>query len=81
MFITPVAYSSTIIPEPYRFLMALNPMTGVVVGFRWALLGEYLADAQPPSDLFPVSIAIAIVVLITGSFYFRSTEGTFADII
>ena len=81
MFLTPVVYSSTILPEPYRYLMALNPMTGVVVGFRWALLGNYLADAQPPDALFPISIAISLVVLVSGAFYFRSTERTFADII
>lgn len=81
MFLTPVVYSSTLIPEPYRYLMALNPMTGVVVGFRWALLGNYLADAQPPGVLFPISIAITLLVLVSGAFYFRSTEKTFADII
>ena len=81
MFLTPVVYSSTLIPEPYRYLMALNPMTGVVVGFRWALLGNYLADAQPPGALFPISIAITLLVLVSGAFYFRSTERTFADII
>jgi lipopolysaccharide transport system permease protein len=81
MFITPVVYSSTLIPEPYRYLMALNPMTGVVVGFRWALLGNYLVDAQPPGALFPISIVISLVVLVSGAFYFRSTERFFADII
>jgi lipopolysaccharide transport system permease protein len=81
MFLTPVVYSSTLIPEPYRYLMALNPMTGVVVGFRWALLGNYLADAQPPGALFPISIAITLLVLVSGAFYFRTTERTFADII
>lgn len=81
MFLTPVVYSSTLIPEPYRYLMALNPMTGVVVGFRWALLGNNLADAQPPGALFPISIAITLLVLVSGAFYFRSTERTFADII
>jgi lipopolysaccharide transport system permease protein len=81
MFLTPVVYSSTLIPEPYRYLLALNPMTGVVVGFRWALLGNYLADTQPPGALFPVSIMISLLVLVSGAFYFRSTERTFADII
>jgi lipopolysaccharide transport system permease protein len=81
MFLTPVVYSSALIPEPYRYLMALNPMTGVIVGFRWALLGNYLADAQPPGVLFPISIAITLLVLVSGAFYFRSTERTFADII
>jgi lipopolysaccharide transport system permease protein len=81
MYLTPVIYSSTLIPEQYRWLLALNPMTGVVEGFRWALLGNYLQDVQPPGVLFPVSAAITLVVLISGFYMFRSTERTFADIV
>lgn len=81
MYLTPVIYGSTLIPERYRFLLALNPMTGVVEGFRWALLGEYLADAQPPGTIFIISIAIALVVLVSGLIFFRYTERTFADVI
>lgn len=81
MYVTPVIYGSTLIPERFRFLLALNPMTGVVEGFRWALLGNNLADAHPPTFLFPVSITIALIVLVTGAIFFRSTERTFADII
>jgi lipopolysaccharide transport system permease protein len=81
MYLTPVIYSTTLIPEPFRFLMALNPMTGVVEGFRRALLGGYLADAQPPGGLFAVSIAITLLVLAGGVVFFRRTERTFADII
>ena len=81
MYLTPVIYGSNLIPEPYRYLLALNPMTGVVAGFRWALLGDYLADAAPPDALFPISIAITLVVLISGIVFFRTTERTFADII
>jgi len=81
MFLTPVIYPSTIIPEPFRWLLALNPMTGVVAGFRWALLGEYLADAQPPGPLFAVSVAVALLVLASGLVFFRRTERTFADIV
>jgi lipopolysaccharide transport system permease protein len=81
MYLTPVIYGTTLIPERFRFLMALNPMTGVVEGFRWALLGGYLADAQPPGGLFVVSIAIALLVLAGGLVFFRRTERTFADII
>ncbi len=81
MYLTPVVYGSNLIPEPYRFLLALNPMTGVVAGFRWALLGDYLADAAPPDALFPISIAITLIVLISGIVFFRTTERTFADII
>lgn len=76
MYLTPVIYPVTIVPKPLQPLLALNPMTGVVEGFRWALLGE-----QPPSGLIFVSIAITLVVLVSGAFYFRSTERTFADII
>ena len=81
MYLTPVIYSSTLIPEQYRWLLALNPMTGVVEGFRWALLGNYLQDVQPPSALFPISAIITLVVFISGLYVFRSTERTFADII
>ena len=81
MYVTPVIYGSTLIPERFRFLLGLNPMTGVVEGFRWALLGEHLADAHPPGFLFPVSIAISLAVLISGAVFFRRTERTFADII
>jgi len=81
MYITPVIYSVTLIPEQYRFLLALNPMTGVVGGFRWALLGEQMLDVQPLGILFIISILITLVVLISGAIFFRRTERTFADII
>lgn len=81
MYVTPVIYGTTLIPERFRFLMALNPMTGVVEGFRWALLGNQLADAQPPGYLFPASVAISLLVLVGGAIFFRRTERTFADII
>jgi lipopolysaccharide transport system permease protein len=75
-YLTPVAYSSMLIPEQYRWLLGLNPMTGVVEGFRWALLGQ-----APPSGLFLFSVVIALVVLVTGLYFFRRTERTFADIV
>ena len=81
MYLTPVIYGSTIIPERFRFLLSLNPMTGVVEGFRWALLGNRLADARPPGVLFAVSIAVTLLVLVGGVLFFRHTEDTFADII
>ena len=81
MYVTPVIYSATLIPEQYRWLLALNPMTGVVEGFRWALLGGAMTETQPPGALFVVSIVITLVVLVGGLFYFRSTERTFADVI
>lgn len=81
LFLTPVIYGTALIPERFQFLLALNPMTGVVEGFRWALLGHHLADVQPPSVLFPISVGITLVVLISGAIFFRTTERTFADII
>ncbi len=81
MYLTPVIYSSLMIPEQFRFLLALNPMTGVVAGFRWALLGNAFGDATPPGDLFPISVLIALLVFVSGMIYFRYTERTFADII
>lgn len=80
MYGTPVIYSVTLIPERYRWLLALNPMTGVVEGFRWALLGGVM-DADPPGALFAVSVVITLIVLVSGAIFFRSTERTFADII
>jgi lipopolysaccharide transport system permease protein len=81
MYVTPVVYGSTLIPERFRWLLALNPMTGVVEGFRWALLGEHLADAQAPGLFFAASALITLVVLVTGAMFFRRTERTFADIV
>ncbi len=81
MYVTPVIYSTTLIPERFRWVLALNPMTGVVEGFRWALLGNYLQDVKPPGALFPISALITLIVLTTGLYFFRSTERTFADII
>lgn len=81
MYATPVVYGSSLIPERFRLLLALNPMTGVVEGFRWALLGSVLGDARPPAALFFVSVIMALLVLIAGLIYFRRTERAFADII
>lgn len=76
-FITPIVYSSSEIPEQWRMLYALNPMTSVVEGFRWALLGTQSA----PVPMIFVSSAAAVLVLISGLFYFRRMERTFADMI
>ncbi|MCP4167799.1 MAG: ABC transporter permease [Chloroflexi bacterium] len=81
MYLTPVIYGTTLIPEAYRKYLALNPMTGVTEGFRWALLGNYLQDVSPPGILFAISASITLIVLATGLYFFRSTERTFADII
>lgn len=83
MYITPVVYGATLIPERYRWIMALNPMTGVVEGFRWALLQGSGVSSQGAgvSLLTVVSVAISLVVLVTGVVFFRNTERTFADVI
>jgi lipopolysaccharide transport system permease protein len=81
MYLTPVVYSATLIPQQWRWLLALNPMTGVVEGFRWALLGNNLAETAAPGGLFAVSVAITLAVLVSGLFFFRATERTFADVI
>ena len=77
LLITPVAYSSSEIPPQFRFLSALNPMAGVVDGFRWALLGTETA----PGPMMAFSIGISILVLVSGLYYFRYMERTFADTI
>ena len=77
MFLTPVAYSSSVISEKWQIVYALNPMAGVVNGFRWALLGS----GNPPDILVAISAGIALVVLFTGLIYFRNMERTFADTI
>lgn len=77
MLVTPVAYSAKVVPAEYQFLYALNPMVGVVEGFRWALLG-----ARPPDGLtLVISTAISMMVLISGLYYFRRMERTFADMV
>jgi lipopolysaccharide transport system permease protein len=77
LFATPVAYPSSIVPEKWRALYGLNPMAGVVEGFRWALLGK----AQPPGALLWVSVAVVLLILIGGLYYFRRMEQQFADVV
>ena len=77
MFATPVAYSSSLVPQPWRAWFGLNPMAGVVEGFRWALLGK----SGAPGGLLWVSVVAVLLLLIGGLFYFRRTESTFADIV
>lgn len=79
LYITPVAYSSQYISEKWQMVYALNPMAGVVQGFRWALLGT---DLGPNAQLtISISAIISVVLLITGLFYFRRMERTFADVV
>jgi len=77
MFITPIAYPASMVPEKWQILYAINPMTGVVEGFRWALLGT----GKAPGTMFFVSSAVAVVVLISGMFYFKRMERLFADMV
>ena len=77
MFGTPIAYPSSLVPEAWRPFYGLNPMVGVVEGFRWALLGT----ATRPGAMLIVSSLAALVLLVTGAMYFRSTEKTFADVV
>ncbi len=77
LFATPVAYSSSIVPARWRALYGLNPMAGVVEGFRWALLGK----STGPGALLAVSVAVVILILIGGLYYFRRMEADFADVV
>jgi lipopolysaccharide transport system permease protein len=76
-FATPIVYSADIIPDQWLLLYSLNPMVSVVEGFRWALLG-----ADPPSGLYlGLSAVVALLMFISGVYYFRRMERTFADIV
>lgn len=78
LFVSPVGFSSSIVSEKWKFLYALNPMTGVIDGFRWAILGGENKLYIPG---LMISITISIVLLLAGISYFRKTERTFADVI
>ena len=81
MYLTPVIYGTTMIPPPFRFLLALNPMTLVVDGFRRVLLGPGVSGFQESPWLYALSLVVLGMVLISGLNYFRTTERTFADVI
>jgi lipopolysaccharide transport system permease protein len=78
MFITPIAYPASLVPEKWRLFYALNPMTGVVEGFRWAMLGS---TQSSPFSLLAISTPVAILLLISGMIYFRRMERLFADMV
>ena len=78
LYVSPVGFSSTIVPEQWRLLYSINPMVGVIDGFRWAILGGNTQFYWPG---FLLSILLVLVILITGIVYFRKTEKTFADVI
>lgn len=73
---SPVVYPSSLLPARFQAIYGLNPMAGVIEGFRWALLGT-----EPPGSIITISVIIVIVLLISGAFYFRYSEKTFADVI
>jgi lipopolysaccharide transport system permease protein len=77
MFATPIVYSSSLVPERWRAVYGLNPMVGVVDGFRWALLGT----KQGPGLSLAASVTASLVLLVSGAFYFRRMERQFADIV
>jgi len=77
LFATPIAYPSSLLPEKWRALYALNPMVGVVEGFRWALLGT----STRPGPMIFVSALAAMALLVSGAFFFRRMERTFADVV
>ena len=78
LYISPVGFSSTVIPEKWRLLYSLNPMVGVIDGFRWAILGGKTSLYLPG---FTVSIILVLILMISGLVYFRHTEKSFADVI
>jgi lipopolysaccharide transport system permease protein len=77
LFATPVAYPSSIVPERWRWIIGLNPMAGVVEGFRWSLLGT----AEPPGPMLWVSAASVALLLVGGLFFYRRMEKAFADLV
>jgi lipopolysaccharide transport system permease protein len=78
LFATPIAYSSSLVPEGFRALYGLNPMVGVVEGFRWALLGS---QAWGTRTLVIVSLLTVTLLLVGGLVYFQRVEKTFADVV
>lgn len=77
MFATPIAYPSSLLDEPWRTIYGINPMVGVIEGFRWALLDTDTA----PGPIILVSSMTALLLLVSGAFYFRRMEKTFADVV
>jgi len=78
LYVSPVGFGSNIVPEQWRLLYSINPMVGVIDGFRWAILGGNIQLYWPG---FLLSLTLVVVILVTGIVYFRKTEKTFADVI
>ena len=77
MYASPVAYATSIIPEKWYLLYSLNPMVGVIEGFRWALLGEIAF----PLEALGIALGMSLFIFVTGAFVFRRIERSFADVI
>lgn len=77
LFLTPIAYPTSIVPEMWRPLYGLNPMVGVIDGFRWALLGT----GNAPGVMVFISAITSVLILISGIYYFRSMERSFSDVV
>ena len=77
MFASPVAYPASLVPERWRWLYGLNPMAGVIEGFRWALTGQ----GQPPGVMLAASAAVVLALLFGGLIFFQRAEGTLADVV
>jgi lipopolysaccharide transport system permease protein len=77
LFLTPIAYPSSLLSEPWRTVYGLNPMAGVVEGFRWALLGT----GPAPGPMIMASSLVALLLLVSGALYFRRMEQSFADVL
>jgi lipopolysaccharide transport system permease protein len=76
LFASPVVYPASLVPESVRFLYGLNPMAGVIEGFRWALLGT-----EMPGAMILVSVGMVVILLVSGAFYFRKMEQYYADVV
>jgi lipopolysaccharide transport system permease protein len=76
LFASPVVYPASLVPESVRFLYGLNPMAGVIEGFRWTLLGT-----EMPGAMILVSVGVVVILLISGAFYFRKMEQYYADVV
>ena len=77
LYISPVGFSSNVVPDQWRFLYCLNPLVGIIDGFRWVILG----NTQPYWPGFILSVGLVVLLLASGLWYFRKTERTFADVI
>lgn len=77
LYATPVVYPASLIPEKWRLIYGLNPMAGVVEGFRWSLFGT----GEAPGPMLAVSVAVSLALLVSGAFFFRRMERTFSDVV